>query len=113
MKKLGTVFILIGICCAVGGFSNLGETNSERMFRESSEMARDSQRTMDNLGGALGVDTTRTSRDWDRRVSESSSKYESRRNTREGRMQLFFIAAVGFVVLGLVLSVTAPQQQRP
>ena len=116
MKALGIIFIIVGVLCGLGGFMNTKESNLERLSRESAEHSRSSQQNLealDNLNRSLGSSSSSyDSRHWDRSVSESSSRYSSYRNEREERMKWFFIAAVGFVVLGLILTVSASKKSE-
>jgi len=78
--------------------------DSTKEYRQTSE-------SLDNLSRAIGAGGTGyNSRDADRMVSESSASYRSYREERETRMMWFFVAAVGFGVLGLILTVAAPKK---
>lgn len=114
MKALGIIFIIVGILCGVGGFMNTQESSVEHAFRnyaDSTKEYRQTSESLDNLSRAIGGGGTGyNSRNADRMVSESSASYSSYREERETRMMWFFVAAVGFGVLGLILTVAAPKK---
>ena len=114
MKALGIIFIIVGILCGVGGFMNTQESGVERASRDYADSTREyrqSSEALDNLSRAIGGGGTGyDARGADREVTESSTSYSSYREERETRMKWFFIAAVGFGVLGLILTVAAPKK---
>jgi len=115
MKPLGIIFIVIGILCAVGGFSNSKESRMEEIYSESADdlgKIRNASEALDNLAIASGVTLPRDlTRQTYRQLSDSSSKYEAYREERVSKMRWFFIAAVGFGVLGLILAASAQQKK--
>lgn len=116
MKQLGIVFIVIGVLCAIGGFTNTEESRFEAGYRDSAaenRKLRDASEALDSLARASGMsDPYDSTRKADRLASQASDSYLSLRDEREGKMKWFFIAAVGFVVLGLILTVSAPPKPK-
>lgn len=115
MKALSVMFILIGALSCFLGYLNTQEFEKERLTRElkeTLESGKDVQESLGRVSELLGGDSTYDSRKYDGEIAKSSSEYSSLRNEREEAMKWFFVAGAGFIILRLILFVTANELRR-
>ena len=115
VKALGVIFILIGALSCFLGYLNTQEFEKERLTRElkeTLESGKKVQESLDRVSELLGANRSYDSRKTDDEIAEISSQYSSLRNEREEEMKWFFVAGASFIILGLILFVTANELRR-